>query len=51
MPVGIAVNCEPSYFRRTPESPTIKAYDPSGFQATCLSGVVTGWPIRVKVPF
>src|SRR5207253_4958989 len=50
-PVGIEVSEVPSYLSSTAESPEISAYDPSGFQLICRSWVVTGWPIRVNVPF
>ncbi len=49
--VDILVNVVPSHFMRTAVSPTIKAYDPSGFHAINRNALVTGCPINVSVPF
>jgi len=50
-PVGMIVSFVPSYLMRTAALPAMIAQDPSGFQATALNGVVTGWPMRVRVLF
>ena len=49
--VGICVRVVPFHLMRTALSPAMRAYDPSGFHEIRRRAVVTGWPMRVKVPF